>query len=58
VYEAHADWFSSELDELATSYDKNPEDVEFHASTIFSRSADPWKNLTINEARGVLKSVL
>jgi hypothetical protein len=58
VYEAQVDWFSREIDKLATPYDKNPEDVEFHASTIFSRRADPWKNLTIDEARGVLKSVL
>jgi len=58
VYEAQVDWFSREIDKLATSYDKNPEDVEFHASTIFSRRAEPWKNLTIDEARGVLKSVL
>jgi hypothetical protein len=58
VYEAQVDWFSREIDKLATSYDKNPENVEFHASTIFSRRADPWKNLTITEALGVLKSVL
>ena len=32
----------------------NTEDVEFHASTIFSRRTHPWKNLTIDEARGVL----
>jgi hypothetical protein len=58
VYEAQVDWFSREIDKLATSNDKNPEDVEFHASTIFSRRTHPWKNLTIDEARGVLKSVL
>ncbi|MCC6368956.1 MAG: DUF3800 domain-containing protein [Bryobacterales bacterium] len=58
VYEAQVDWFSRELDKLATPYDKNPEDVEFHASTIFSRRADPWKSLTIDDARGVLKAVL
>ena len=58
VYEAQVEWFSRELDKLATPYDRNPEDVEFHASTIFSRRADPWKGLGIDEARGVLKSVL
>jgi hypothetical protein len=46
------------LDKLATPYDKNPEDVEFHASTIFSRREHPWKSLTVDDARGVLKSVL
>jgi hypothetical protein len=35
-----------------------PEDVEFHASTIFSRREDPWKHLSVDEARGALKSVL
>jgi len=58
VYEAQVDWFSRELDKLATAYSENPEDVEFHASTIFSRRQTPWKALTIEEARGVLKSVL
>ena len=58
VYEAQVDWFSRELDKLATAYDKSPENIEFHASTIFSRRQDPWKNLTADDARGVLKSVL
>jgi hypothetical protein len=58
VFEAQVDWFSRELDKLATPFDKNPEDVEFHASTIFSRREAPWKSLQIDEARGVLKSVL
>src|ERR1035438_2722901 len=54
VYEAQVDWFNREIDKFATSYDKNPEDVEFHASTIFSRRTHPWKNLTIDEAHGVV----
>lgn len=58
VYEAQVEWFSRELDKLATPYNKNPEDVEFHASTIFSRREDPWKALSIHEARGLLKSIL
>src|SRR5450432_3492610 len=58
VYEAHIDWFSRELDKLATPFDRNPEDVEFHASTIFSRREAPWKSLGVDEARGILKSVL
>lgn len=58
VYEAQVDWFSRELDKLATPYNKNPEDVEFHASTIFSRREATWKALTVDEARGLLKSVL
>jgi len=58
VYEAQVEWFGREMDKLATPYDKNPEDVEFHASTIFSRREDPWKSLGVDEARGLLKSVL
>jgi hypothetical protein len=58
VFETQVDWFSRELDKLATPYDKNPEDIEFHASTIFSRREDPWKSLQIDDARGILKSVL
>src|SRR5262245_59180327 len=58
VFEAQVDWFGRELDKLASPYNRNPEDVEFHASTIFSRRQEPWKGLTIDGARGVLKSVL
>jgi len=58
VFEAQVDWFSRELDKLASLYSKNPEDVEFHASTIFSRREASWKALTVEEARGLLKSVL
>lgn len=58
VYEAQVDWFSREIDKLATPYAGNPEDIEFHASTIFSRREEPWKNLSIDDARGVLKGVL
>ena len=53
------EWFSREIDKLAAPYNPTaPEDIEFHASTIFSRREDPWKKLDINEARGALKSVL
>ena len=58
VYEAQVDWFSRELDKLATPFEKNPEDIEFHASSIFSRREKPWKELSLDQARGVLKAVL
>lgn len=58
VYEAQVDWFSRELDKLAAPYANSPEDVEFHASVIFSRREAPWNSLTTDDARGVLKSVL
>lgn len=58
VFETQVDFLSRELDKLATPYSKNPEDVEFHASVIFSRREEPWKRLSADDARGVLKSVL
>ena len=59
VYEAQVDWFSRELDKLATPYNAaNPEDIEFHASTVFSRREEPWKGMSHDEARGMLKAVL
>lgn len=59
VYEAQVEWFSREIDKLAAPYNAAaPEDVEFHASVIFSRREDPWKHLTIDEAGGSLKSLL
>jgi hypothetical protein len=45
VYEAQADWFTREIDKLAAAFNPtSPEDVEFHASTIFSRREGPWKD--------------
>ncbi len=58
VFEAQVDWFGRELDKLAAGYGSVPEDIEFHASEIFSRRTNPWKGLQSDEARGVLKSVL
>ena len=59
VFEAQADWFTREVDKLAALVNPaNPEDVELHASTIFSRRQEPWKSQHIDEARGILKSVL
>ncbi|HZM04706.1 MAG TPA: hypothetical protein VFC44_17000 [Candidatus Saccharimonadales bacterium] len=36
----------------------NPNDIEFHASEIFSRRTAPWNKMTKAEAQGVLKAVL
>ena len=59
VYEAQADWFTREIDKLAAAFNPtSPEDVEFHASTIFSRREGPWKDFSIEDARGALKGVL
>jgi hypothetical protein len=58
VFEPQIDWFGRELDKLATAHGSTPEDIEFHASEIFSRRTAPWKGLKTDEARGVLKSVL
>ena len=59
VFEAQSHWITQEPDRLAE--DANPADphsVEFHASEIFSRRAEPWKGLSRDEARGTIKSVL
>ena len=59
VFEAHADWFTRELDQIALKYDaQDPSRVEFHASAIFARREHPWKGLHQDEARLVMKSVL
>jgi hypothetical protein len=59
VFEAQVDWFSRELDKLAAPYNAAaPEDIEFHASEVFSRRVAPWNKLSCDEARGTLKSVL
>lgn len=59
LYEAQVYWLTAELDKLAESYSPaSPEDVEFHASEIFSRREPPWDALSKDDARGVIKSVL
>lgn len=59
VFEAQADWVAQRLDKLAESISPaNPRELEFHASEIFSRRSSPWKGMTPEEARGVIKSVL
>ncbi|MBN1341660.1 MAG: DUF3800 domain-containing protein [Phycisphaerae bacterium] len=59
IFEAQADWFARELDKLATTIEpSHPHDVEFHASEIFSRRRHPWKDMTRDEAKGVIKAVL
>jgi len=59
VYEAQAHWFTQEMDRLAQGIDPaNPQNVEFHASEIFSRRSPPWNRLSRDEAQGVIKAVL
>lgn len=59
IFEAQVHWLTSELDTLAERISPhNPVDVEFHASEIFSRRTHPWKSMTRDEAKGVLKAVL
>jgi hypothetical protein len=59
VFEAQVHFFTTELDKLAQSINPvDPNSVEFHASEIFSRRRDPWKNMSREEAKGVIKSVL
>jgi hypothetical protein len=59
VFEAQADFFTRELTKLAQSIDpSDPESVEFHASEVFSRRITPWKRMSKDEARGVIRAVL
>jgi hypothetical protein len=59
VFEAQVDWFTREVDKLGAEFNAvEPEDIEFHASEIFSRRGAPWNKLSSDEARGTLKSVL
>lgn len=59
VFEAQANWFTRELDQLAESiHPADPQSVEFHASEVFSGRADPWRGLSKDERRGVIRSVL
>ena len=59
VFEAQSHWITQELDRLAEDFNPaDPHSVEFHASEVFSRRTQPWKGLSIDEARGTIKSVL
>ena len=59
VFEAQSHWITQQLDTLAESISPgDPHGVEFHASEIYARRSQPWKNLTQEEARGGIKSVL
>jgi len=59
VFEAQAHWVTQQLDGLAESIQPgNPYDVEFHASEIFARRTTPWRNMSKEEAQGVIKAVL
>jgi len=59
IFEAQAYFFVQEMDKLASTINpRNPHDVEFHASEIYSRKEQPWKGMGQQEARGVIKAVL
>lgn len=59
VYESQAHFITSELDKLAEDINpQDPDSVEFHASTIYSRRENPLKSMSVDEAKGVIKAVL
>lgn len=59
LFEAQVDHVTRKLDEIAESIDpKNPQEVEFHASEIFSGRTRPWDKMSPLERRGVIKAVL
>lgn len=59
VFEAQADYITRELNKLAEGINSSkPDSIEFHASEIFSRRVAPWKSMSKDEAKGVIKAVL
>lgn len=59
IFEAQADYITRELDSLAESiHPADPRSVEFHASEIFARRKPPWKEMSKDDAVGMIKSVL
>lgn len=59
VSEHQCQHLTSELDKIAQSIDpENFNDIEFHASEIFSRRRSPWNKLTRNDAQEIIKDVL
>ena len=59
LHETQALWITRELDRLAASLTPgNPDDVEFHASEIFSGRKAPWDTLSKSERKQVIKDVL
>jgi hypothetical protein len=59
VYERQVSYFTQELDKIAERLVQGqPDTCEFHASEIFSGRTEPWKNLTKDERREVIKEVL
>lgn len=59
ISEHQCHFLTTELDNLAKTIDPvNFNDIEFHASEIFSRRSSPWDKLTKEEAQGIIKAVL
>ncbi len=59
VFERQVHWVSKDLSNLAASISPaDPDGVEFHASEIFSGREPPWKALSKDNRRQVIKSVL
>ena len=59
IFEAQAHWFTQQMDQLAETISAgDPHNLEFHASEIFARRCTPWNGMSLEEARGTIKSVL
>ena len=59
LYEAQVHWVTQKLDDIAESIrPSRPHSVEFHASEIFARRSEPWRDMEKDEARGIIKAVL
>lgn len=59
MHESKLKWVNSGMENLALNLDpSSPQQIEFHASEIFSRRRGIWKNLTKDQAVNTIKSVL
>lgn len=59
VFERQLHWLAAKLDDLAREIlPQDPDAVEFHASHIFSGRIAPWKSMSKDERRDIIKRVL
>jgi hypothetical protein len=59
IFESQAGFLTKQLNDLAeTIQPKDPFNLEFHASEIFNGHTEPWKSMSREERRGVIKSIL
>jgi hypothetical protein len=58
IYETQAYHITKAMDDIAKTIDPSNPNIEFHASEMLSRRSEPWKGMTHEEVRGIVKSIL